>query len=77
MKNKKEEITHTIRCDDTYFASSEIQLTHDKYRKNKLNVLYLKVLPQMGDIQTVVLRVEEIQDLIDKLQMIKNELCGN
>ena len=50
----KEEL---ISCDDTYFTSSEIKLNWDN--TTNLKCCYLKVQPQMGDRQTVVLRPEE------------------
>lgn len=63
-----------IRCDDTYFASSELELSWDVNRP--LKCCYLKVQPQMGDKQTVILRPEEIDELIEKLQKVKEELCN-
>ena len=51
----KEEL---ISCDDTYFTSSEIKLNWDN--TTNLKCCYLKVQPQMGGRQTVVLRPEEI-----------------
>lgn len=62
-------------CDDEMFASGKIRIewkTEDQLKESPLRVCKLKLKLQYGN--TAILRLEEVEELISNLQLVKDRL---
>lgn len=66
-----------ISCDDERFMSSELEISwksEDQIKTSPLRVCKITTKPQCGANSTVILRVEEVEELIEKLLLVKERL---
>lgn len=64
-----------VECDDEFFMSGKIIISwksEDQLKDSPLRVCKIYFDLQRGN--TAVLRIEEVEELIDKLQTVKNRL---